>query len=90
MVRRLKEPTSPIPASGAPVAPLVRRNDVKARVSERQHHLAPAVGKFGKTMEQENTRAVLLFEAGLQNVHAQALHAVNEAGADPASETGFR
>ena len=41
-------------------------------------------------MEQENTRAVLLFEAGLKNVHAQALHAVNEAGADPGRETGFR
>jgi hypothetical protein len=63
---------------------------VKACVSEGQHYLASAVGEFRKTVEQENKRADLFFEAGFQNVRAQAVHAVNEAGADPGREIGFR
>ena len=40
-------------------------------------------------MKQQKAGAVLLFESGLQNVQAQAVHAVNEAGADPGRETSF-
>jgi hypothetical protein len=42
-----------VPAGRSPVAALVGRDHVESRRGERQHHLAPAVGKLGKAVEQK-------------------------------------
>ena len=39
-----------VPTGRAPVTALVRRDDVIARLRERQHHVAPAVRELGKPM----------------------------------------
>ena len=41
------------PACGATVAALIRRHDVVAELSERDHDLAPAIGDFGKAVQEE-------------------------------------
>ncbi len=43
-----------VPAGGAAIAALVRRDHVIARFRQRQHHFAPAVGEFGKAVQQQH------------------------------------
>ena len=80
---------SGVPAGGASVAALVGRDHVVAGRRQREHHLAPAVGKLGKAVQQQEARAVLLFEPRLKDVHAQAVDVVDEARAD-AGGKGFK
>ena len=44
-----------VPARGAPVAALVRRDDVEARLRERRHDVPPAIGQLGKSVQEERT-----------------------------------
>ena len=43
-----------VPAGGAAIAALVRRDHVIAGCRERRHHLAPAEGEFGKAVQQQH------------------------------------
>ena len=74
-----------VPAAGAPVAPLVRRDHVKPRLCERQHHLSPAVRELWEAVQQQDAGPVAgrnaAVEAGLQHMHAEAVDVVDEAGA---------
>ena len=48
---------------------------------DREHDLAPAIGDFGKAVEQQNARFSGRFEAGFENVHPQAVDALDKARA---------
>ena len=78
-----------VPAGGAPIAPLVGRDDAIPRGSEGQHHLSPTVGEFRKAMQEEHAGTVARGFAGLQNMHGQAVDAVYLAGADAGREGSF-
>ena len=41
-----------IPPTGTPVTTLVRRDDMVARLCQRQHHFAPAVGQLREAVQQ--------------------------------------
>ena len=70
-----------VPAGGAAVAALVRRDHVIAGRRQRQHHLAPAVGELREAVQQQQAGPARL-EAGLQHVHREAVDVVDEARAD--------
>ena len=71
-----------VPAGGAAVTTLVGRDHVVAGCGQGRHHLAPAVGQFGEAMQQQHAGPVRGFEAGLQQVHGQAVDAFDHARAD--------
>ncbi len=77
-----------IPARGAPITSLVGRHDVKPRGCERHHQFSPGIGQLRKTVEQQDAGSVFLLESGLQHVHAQAVDAGHEAGADAGRQHG--
>ena len=60
-----------VPAGGATVAAKVRRDRIIARGGQRRHHLAPAITKVWKTVQQEHER--LARSASLNDVHRQAI-----------------
>ncbi len=67
-------------ARGAAIAALIRRNDMVAGVGKRRHDLAPAIGEFGKSVQQQQARPAPL--AAFEDVHPQAIDAVDEARAN--------
>ena len=73
-----------VPARGAPVAALIRRDDVEARLRERRHDVPPAIGQLGKPVQEHSTGSVPLRETGFEEVHpepvAVRLHARTNAG----------
>src|SRR5438270_13322717 len=71
-----------VPPGRAPIAALVRRNHVEASGCERQHHLAPAVGKLGKAVQQQDAWPSRLLVARLEHMHREAIDVLNEARAD--------
>jgi len=71
-----------LPARGAAIAALIGCDHVKARLGQRQHHLAPAVGQLRKTVQQQHARAPRCIEAGFEHVHGQAVAVVDLARAD--------
>ena len=71
-----------VPASGATIATLIRRDHVIAGPRKLRHHLAPAIGKFRKAMQQQQTRAPTRLEASLEHMHAKAVDVFNEARVD--------
>jgi hypothetical protein len=75
-----------VPAGGAAIAALVRRDHVIAGRRQRRHHLAPAIGQFRKTVQQQHARPAFGFEASLQHMHAQAVDVFHEARADAGRE----
>ena len=75
-----------VPAGGAAIAALVRRDHVIAGLRQRRHHLAPAEGELGKAVQQQHAGPAAGLEAGFQHVHAQAVDVVDEAGADGGGE----
>jgi hypothetical protein len=80
-----------VPAGGSAVAALVRGDHVKTGRRERQHDLAPAVGKFGKTVQQDDAgppAGSCGREAGFQQVHRQAVHVPHEPGSDTGRQDG--
>src|SRR6185295_3931154 len=68
-----------VPAGGLAIAALVGRDDVKAGLRERRHHLAPAEGELGKAVQQQHRRPARL--ACLEHVHDEAVYAVDAARA---------
>ena len=70
-----------VPSGGAAVAALVGRDRVIAGRSQRRQHLAPAVGKFGKAVQQQNGGPSWRFMAGLEQVHVEAIDAGQDARA---------
>ncbi len=75
-----------IPAGGAAIAALVRRDHVIAGIRQRRHRLAPAVGEFGKAVQQYHARPALGFITGFQHMHAHAVDIVDETRADAGRE----
>ena len=75
-----------IPAGGAAIAALVRRDHVIAGGSQRRHHLAPAERQFRKAVQQQHAGPALCLEACFQHMHAQAVDAFDIAGADGGGE----
>ena len=67
-----------IPACGAAVTALVRCDDVVTRVSQVRHDLAPAVGEFGETVQQQKARPVLAVIPGFEDMHAQTVDIFDE------------
>jgi hypothetical protein len=65
------------PAGGAAVAALVGRDDVEARVGQRRHHAAPAVGQLGEAVQQQQHRPRAGVVARFQHLHAQAVDTVH-------------
>jgi hypothetical protein len=70
-----------VPAERAPVAPLIRRDDVISGRRQERHHLAPAIDEFGKAVQQHDERPVGRLVAGLQDVHGEAVDVVDGARA---------
>jgi len=70
-----------VPAGAAAVAALVGGDRVEAGGGQRRHQLAPAVGQLGEAVQQQHDRAAGCRMAGFQQVHAQAVDAVDEAAA---------
>jgi hypothetical protein len=56
---------------------------VVAGRSQGRHDLAPGKGDLWEAMHQKDKGAAGLAVAGLQHVHAQPVHAVDEARSDP-------
>ncbi len=75
-----------VPAGGAPVATLIRREHVVPGPGERRHHLAPAIGKLREAVQQQKRRPSPL--ACLQQVHAQTVHVLHEARVHPLRQNG--
>ena len=73
-----------VPAGGATIASLVRSDDVKARRSNGQHHLSPAVRELRKAVQEQDTGAIAAFETRLQQVHGETVDAFH----DPRAYTG--
>ena len=71
-----------IPARGSAITPLIRCDHMIARRRQGQHHLAPAISQFGKTMQQQDAGPLLLLEARLHYVHIKAIHALDGTAAD--------
>ena len=70
------------PAGRAAVAAQVRRDHMKAGSRDRRHHLAPRIGHLRKPVQHQNQRAVRTIETSLEDVHAQAVDAVDEPRTD--------
>ena len=62
-----------VPPGGPPIATLVGRDDVEPRRGKRQHHLAPRIGYLRKAVQQQDEGSARSVEAGLQQVHSQAI-----------------
>ena len=56
-----------IPAGGATIAALIRRDHVIAGSSQGGHHLAPTERQFGKAVQQQQARPAFGFKAGFQH-----------------------
>jgi hypothetical protein len=69
-------------AAAPAVAALVGSDDMEARIRERQHDLAPAVGELGKSVHEQDGRAARAIEAGLEHVHVHAVDARVDARAN--------
>ena len=65
-----------VPAGGAAVSALVRGDDVVAGGRQRRGDLAPGISQFREAVQQQQRRPSGL--AGLHDVHAQAVHAVDK------------
>ena len=76
-------------AAAAPVAAMIRRHHVVAGLGQRQHHLAPAIRQLRIAVHQEHEWPPGLLEAGLQDVHGDAVVVVHEAGANPDGDGGL-
>ena len=71
-----------IPARGAAETALIRRDSVITGFGEPHHHLAPAIGEFGKAVEEQDAGAVRRFESGFQHVNFQPVDVVEESRAN--------
>jgi hypothetical protein len=71
-----------VPARGAAIAALVRRDDVKACIRKSRHHLAPGEGELGKAVQQQHARPPTSLKAGFEHMHAQAVDAIHVTRAD--------
>ena len=69
-----------VPTGGAAITALVGRNHVVTGVSQRQHHLAPAVGQLGETMQQQQAAFGGLFRTRFEHSHVHAVDALYGAG----------
>ena len=75
-----------IPAGGAAIAALVRRDDMIAGLAERQHHLAPAIGQLRKAVQQQEAWPAPGLEAGFEQMNRQAVDIVDATRADAARQ----
>ena len=73
---------SNVRAFGQPITALIGRHHVIPRSCQRQHHLAPGIGQFRETVQQQHTFAAGLLKAGLQNVHIQAIAVIQHPRTD--------
>ena len=66
-----------VPAGGAAIAANVRRDRIVAGGGQGRHHLAPAITKVRKTVQQEHERPAR--RARLDHVHRQAIDVGHQA-----------
>ena len=66
-----------VPARGAAIAAKVRRDRIVACGGQGRHHLAPAITKVRKTVQQKHERPAR--RARLNHVHRQAIDVGNQA-----------
>jgi len=59
---------------------------VKPRGGQRGHDLSPGIGELGKAVQQQDSRPARRRRSGLEDVHAQAIDAGDEARADAGGE----
>src|SRR5262249_16860689 len=71
-----------VPAGGSAIAALVRSDHVITGLRDRQHDLAPAVCKLGKSMEQEHAGTAFVLEAGFEDVNRESVDVLHEPRAD--------
>ncbi len=79
---------SAVPTGRATVAAQVGGDDVEAGGGERRHHLAPGIGELREAVQEKDEGAAGGFVAGFQDVNAQSVDAVEEAGADAGGQDG--
>src|SRR6516164_9209651 len=72
------------PPGGTTLPAQIGSDDVIPGSGQRPHDLAPGIGELGKTVQQQQAGAVGL--AGFENMHAQAVYALDEARADAVGE----
>ena len=77
-----------IRAVGAAVAAQIRRQDVVAGFGEGRHQPPPTVGELREAVQQQDAGARSAPRAGLEHVHPQAVHAIDEARADAGRQNG--
>lgn len=77
-----------VPAGGAAIAALVGCDDVVARLGQRRHHLAPAIGQLRKAMQQQKAGPPRCLEARFQNVHAEPVAVLHQSRGDPRRQSG--
>ena len=74
------------PAGGAAVPALVRGDDMESRRGQRRHDLSPGIGQLGEAVQQQDGGPARRRRSGLEDVHAQAIDAGDEAGANASGE----
>ena len=79
-----------VPARGLTIAALIGRYHAVASLCQRKHQLAPAIGQFGKPMQQQDGRPGLVFEAGFKHMHLQPIHVTHDPGAHAGGQLHVR
>ena len=76
-----------VPARGAPVAALIRGDDVIPRGCQRHHHFAPAVGELGEAVQEQHGWPARSLVARFQHVHRQAVDVADACGSERQAES---
>lgn len=74
---------APVPPGATAVAALVGCDDVVTGGRQHRHQLAPAVGEFGETVQQQDSRPFRGLVTGFQHVQREPVDAGHEAAAHP-------
>ncbi len=73
-----------VPAGRPPVAALVGRDHMVARLRQRRHDAPPAIGQFRKPVQQQGAGPARLLETGFEKMHVEPVairrHARTDAG----------
>jgi hypothetical protein len=80
---------SVIPSRRAPVAALIRGDDVISRRRKRAHDSPPRVCEFRKAMEKRDEGPPVGLESSLEHVDRESVNVVDHAGADAGWQRGI-
>jgi hypothetical protein len=76
------------PRGGAAIATQIRGYDVVAGLGEVGHDLAPGIGQLWKAVQQQQAGSARILVPGFQQMHSQAVHAIDEARTNACGENG--